>query len=91
MPEARDAQDKAETPPTAPAPAAAPSGGVEPLERGAAMRRQLAMKLPVPDLARDAGGALVVDTAALELGADEIAGPLADVVDITSLPSGAKP
>ena len=39
------------------------------------------MKLPVPDLARDAGGALVVDTAALDLGADEIAGPLSDCVD----------
>ena len=50
-------------------------------KRGAALRRELAMKLPVPDLARDAGGALVVDTAALDLGADEVAGPLTDCVD----------
>jgi hypothetical protein len=62
----------------------------EALARGAALRRELAMKLPVPDLAKDAGGALVVDTAALELGADEVAGPLADVVDITAVPAGAK-
>lgn len=56
----------------------------KPLERGAALRRALALKLPVPDLAHDAGGALVVDTAALELGADEIAEPVSDCVDLTS-------
>lgn len=69
-------------------PPATPSA--EPLARGAALRRELALKLPVPDLARDAGGALVVDTAAIDLAADEVAGPLADVVDINaaSLPSG---
>ena len=69
----------------------APAETSSALARGAALRRELAMKLPVPDLARDAGGALVVDTAALELGADEVAGPLADVVDIHSLPSGPTP
>ena len=52
------------------------------IARGAALRRELALKLPVPDLAKDAGGALVVDTGALDLGADEIAGPLNDVVDV---------
>jgi hypothetical protein len=61
----------------------------EPIARGAALRRELALKLPVPDLARDAGGALVVDIAALELGADEIAGPLADVIDITAASAGS--
>ena len=53
-----------------------------PLQRGAALRRALVLKLPVPDLAHDAGGALVVDTAALELGADEIAEPVSDCVDL---------
>ena len=51
----------------------------KPLERGAALRRELAMKLPVPDLARDAGATLSVDTTALDLGGEEIAGPLSDV------------
>jgi len=73
-------------PPVAPA-ASGPSG--PPLERGAALRRELAMKLPVPDLARDAGGALVVDTQALELGADEVAGPLHDAVDVPPSPQGS--
>ena len=59
-----------------------PSG--PPVARGAALRRALALKLPVPDLASDAGGALVVDTAALDLGADEIAEPLSACVDPTS-------
>jgi hypothetical protein len=52
---------------------------VEPLERGAKLRRELVMKLPVPDLARDAGATLVVDTGALDLGGEEIAGPLTSV------------
>ena len=39
--------------------------------------------LPVPDLAQDKGGALVVDTSALELGADEIAEPLTEWVEAT--------
>ena len=68
-------------------PAPLPTSG-EPLARGAALRRELAIKLPVPDLARDAGGALVVDTQALDLGADEVAGPLHDNVDIPSIPTG---
>ena len=45
-------------------------------KRGPALRRELALKLPVPDLAKDKGGALVVDIAAIDLGADEIAEPL---------------
>jgi len=51
----------------------------KPVERGAELRRELAAKLPVPDLGRDTGASLVVDTAALDLGGDEIAKPLSDV------------
>ena len=69
----------------APAPEAK-EAPLPPVQRGAALRRELVMKLPVPDLARDAGGALVVDTAALDLGADEIAGPLSDCVDVVAGP-----
>lgn len=47
--------------------------------RGPALRRELALKLPVPDLAKDKGGALVVDIAAIDLGADEIAEPLSSL------------
>ena len=68
----------------APAPVA-PSG--PPVARGASLRRALALALPVPDLARDAGGALVVDTAALDLGADEIAEPLSACVDPAAAPA----
>ena len=50
-------------------------------KRGPALRRELALKLPVPDLAKDKGGALVVDIAAIDLGADEIAEPLSTLAD----------
>jgi hypothetical protein len=51
-----------------------------PVLRGAALRQALAAKLPVPDAARDAGGVLLVDPGALDLGADELAEPLEGVV-----------
>lgn len=50
-------------------------------KRGPALRRQLALRLPAPDLAKDKGGALVVDDAAIDLGADEIAEPLSTLAD----------
>ena len=50
-------------------------------KRGPALRRELALKLPAPDLAKDKGGALVVDIAAIDLGADEIAEPLSTLAD----------
>ena len=56
-------------------------GGEAEGKRGPALRRELASKLPVPDLAKDKGGALVVDIAAIDLGADEIAEPLSTLVD----------
>ena len=56
-------------------------GGAEG-KRGPALRRELALKLPVPDLAKDtAGSALVVDIAAIDLGADEIAEPLSTLAE----------
>lgn len=58
-----------------------------PVARGASLRRTLALALPVPDIARDAGGALVVDIAALDLGADEIAEPLSASVDASAAPA----
>ena len=56
-------------------------GGDADARRGPALRRELALKLPVPDLAKDKGGALVVDIAAIDLGADEIAAPLNTLAD----------
>jgi len=56
-------------------------GGDAAQKRGPALRRELALKLPVPDLAKDKGGALVVDVAAIDLGADEIAEPLSTLAD----------
>jgi hypothetical protein len=51
-------------------------------KRGPALRRELALKLAAPDLAKDtAGSALVVDIAAIDLGADEIAEPLSTLAD----------
>jgi hypothetical protein len=50
-------------------------------KRGPGLRRELAQRLPVPDLANDKGGALVVDIAAIDLGADEIAEPLSKLAD----------
>lgn len=52
------------------------------VRRGPALRRKLALELAAPDLAKDtAGSALVVDLAAIELGADEIAEPLSTLAD----------
>jgi hypothetical protein len=48
----------------------------KPPPRGAALRRALARRLPVPDLAADKRGALVVDAASVDVGADELAEPL---------------
>lgn len=50
-------------------------------QRGPALRRRLALGLPVPDLEKDKGGALIVDIAAIDLGADEIAEPLQALAD----------
>lgn len=49
--------------------------------RGPALRRELALKLAAPDLAKDKGGAFVADIAAIDLGADEIAEPLSTLSD----------
>jgi hypothetical protein len=56
-------------------------GGDAEAKRGPALRRKLALELPIPDLAKDKGGALVVDIAAVDLGADEIAEPLQTLAD----------
>ena len=56
-------------------------GDTEGGKRGPALRRELALKLPAPDLAKDKGGTLVVDIAAIDLGADEIAEPLSTLAD----------
>lgn len=50
-------------------------------KRGPALRRELALKLAAPDLAKDKGGALVADIAAIDLGGDEIAEPLSTLSD----------
>ena len=57
-------------------------GGDANEQRGPALRRSLASKLPVPDLVKDKGGALVVDVAAIDLDADEIAEPLSTLETI---------
>ena len=60
---------------------AALMSGEDDIKRGPSLRRALALKLPVPDLEKDKGGALVVDTSAIDLGADEIAEPLQALQD----------
>jgi hypothetical protein len=57
-------------------------GGDSGEKRGPALRRELALKLAAPDLAKDtAGSALVADINAIDLGADEIAEPLSTLAD----------
>lgn len=51
-------------------------------KRGPALRRELALKLAAPDLAKDTkGSALAADITAIDLGADEIAEPLTTLAD----------